>query len=147
MNLAIRGITGQITHGDTFHNDRHPAPHDLVDSLVERWLEYAKHRGGTAHDIQLAEGRRLLGGAGQLHRGHHPPISRHDRGTMGMNEEIDLPPNQYRLAVIRRTSRVVCIHRSGPYPGVAPETHRRHPRSWRQSSVRLAIDVQLQSWR
>lgn len=24
MNLAIRGIEGQITHGDTFHNDRHP---------------------------------------------------------------------------------------------------------------------------
>jgi type I restriction enzyme M protein len=24
MNLAIRGIDGQIDHGDTFHNDRHP---------------------------------------------------------------------------------------------------------------------------
>jgi type I restriction enzyme M protein len=24
MNLALRGIDGQITHGDTFHNDRHP---------------------------------------------------------------------------------------------------------------------------
>ena len=24
MNLAIRGIEGQIVHGDTFHNDRHP---------------------------------------------------------------------------------------------------------------------------
>ena len=24
MNLAIRGIGGQIEHGDTFHNDRHP---------------------------------------------------------------------------------------------------------------------------
>ncbi len=24
MNLAIRGIEGQISHGDTFHNDRHP---------------------------------------------------------------------------------------------------------------------------
>ncbi len=24
MNLAIRGIDGQITHGDTFHNDRFP---------------------------------------------------------------------------------------------------------------------------
>ncbi len=24
MNLAIRGINGQIAHGDTFHNDRHP---------------------------------------------------------------------------------------------------------------------------
>jgi type I restriction enzyme M protein len=24
MNIAIRGIEGQIAHGDTFHNDRHP---------------------------------------------------------------------------------------------------------------------------
>ena len=24
MNLAVRGIGGQIAHGDTFHNDRHP---------------------------------------------------------------------------------------------------------------------------
>ena len=24
MNLAIRGIAGQIAHGDSFHNDRHP---------------------------------------------------------------------------------------------------------------------------
>ena len=24
MNLAIRGVEGQIAHGDTFHNDRHP---------------------------------------------------------------------------------------------------------------------------
>ncbi len=26
MNLAIRGIEGQIAHGDSFHNDRHPGP-------------------------------------------------------------------------------------------------------------------------
>jgi type I restriction enzyme M protein len=32
MNLAIRGIDGQIAHGDTFHNDRHP---DLeADSIL-----------------------------------------------------------------------------------------------------------------
>ena len=24
MNLALRGIEGQIVHGDSFHNDRHP---------------------------------------------------------------------------------------------------------------------------
>jgi type I restriction enzyme M protein len=24
MNLVIRGLDGQIAHGDTFHNDRHP---------------------------------------------------------------------------------------------------------------------------
>ena len=26
MNLAIRGIEGQIEHGDSFHDDRHPGP-------------------------------------------------------------------------------------------------------------------------
>ena len=31
MNLAIRGIDGQIAHGDTFHNDRHP---DLKADLI-----------------------------------------------------------------------------------------------------------------
>ena len=32
MNLAIRGIGGQIAHGDSFHNDRHP---DLkADSIL-----------------------------------------------------------------------------------------------------------------
>ena len=31
MNLAIRGIDGQIAHGDTFHNDRHP---DLKSDYV-----------------------------------------------------------------------------------------------------------------
>jgi type I restriction enzyme M protein len=24
MNLVVRGIDGQIAHGDTFHNDRYP---------------------------------------------------------------------------------------------------------------------------
>ena len=31
MNLAIRGIEGQIAHGDTFHNDRHP---DLMADYI-----------------------------------------------------------------------------------------------------------------
>jgi len=31
MNLAIRGIEGQIAHGDTFHNDR---PHDLQADFI-----------------------------------------------------------------------------------------------------------------
>ncbi len=31
MNLAIRGIEGQIAHGDTFHNDRHP---DLKSDFI-----------------------------------------------------------------------------------------------------------------
>ena len=31
MNLAIRGIEGQIAHGDSFHNDRHP---DLKSDFI-----------------------------------------------------------------------------------------------------------------
>ena len=31
MNLAIRGIEGQIAHGDSFHNDRHP---DLKANVI-----------------------------------------------------------------------------------------------------------------
>jgi type I restriction enzyme M protein len=31
MNLAIRGIDGQIAQGDTFHNDRFP---DLKDEIM-----------------------------------------------------------------------------------------------------------------
>ena len=31
MNLAIRGIEGQIAHGDSFHNDQHP---DLKASFI-----------------------------------------------------------------------------------------------------------------
>ena len=31
MNLAIRGIEGQIAHGDSFHNDRHP---DLMADFI-----------------------------------------------------------------------------------------------------------------
>ena len=52
MNLAIRGIEGQIAHGDSFHNDRHPdlradyilanPPFNVSDWDDQRW-EY----GGT----------------------------------------------------------------------------------------------------
>ena len=39
MNLAIRGIEGQIAHGDSFHNDRHPdlkADFILANPAVQR---------------------------------------------------------------------------------------------------------------
>ena len=34
MNLAIRGIDGQIGHGDTFHNDRHPTSRPTSSSPI-----------------------------------------------------------------------------------------------------------------
>ena len=47
MNLAIRGIEGQIAHGDSFHNDRHPdlradyilanPPFNVSDWDDQRW--------------------------------------------------------------------------------------------------------------
>ena len=39
MNLAIRGIEGQIAHGDSFHNDRHPdlrADYILANPPIQR---------------------------------------------------------------------------------------------------------------
>lgn len=48
MNLAIRRIVGQIAHGDTFHNDRHPglkADDALASGLkwsVSRELDWAR---------------------------------------------------------------------------------------------------------
>ncbi len=57
MNLAIRGIDGQIAHGDTFHNDRHPdlkadfilanPPFNISDWGGERLKEDKRWRFGT----------------------------------------------------------------------------------------------------
>ncbi len=57
MNLAIRGIGGQIAHGDTFHNDRHPdlkadyilanPPFNVSDWGGERLAEDKRWRYGV----------------------------------------------------------------------------------------------------
>ena len=57
MNLAIRGIEGQIAHGDTFHNDRHPdlkadfilanPPFNVSDWGGERLTEDKRWRYGV----------------------------------------------------------------------------------------------------
>ncbi len=57
MNLAIRGIEGQIAHGDTFHNDRHPdlkadyilanPPFNVKDWGAERLKEDRRWKYGT----------------------------------------------------------------------------------------------------
>jgi hypothetical protein len=36
MNLAIRGIDGQIAHGDSFHNDRFPDLGPIIFSPTRR---------------------------------------------------------------------------------------------------------------
>ena len=57
MNLAIRGIEGQIAHGDSFHNDRHPdlkadfilanPPFNTSDWGGERLVDDKRWRYGT----------------------------------------------------------------------------------------------------
>ena len=57
MNLAIRELTGQIAHGDTFHKDRHPdlkadyilanPPFNVSDWGAERLKEDQRWRFGT----------------------------------------------------------------------------------------------------
>ena len=57
MNLAIRGIEGQINHGDSFHNDRHPdlkadfilanPPFNVSDWGGERLVEDKRWQYGT----------------------------------------------------------------------------------------------------
>ena len=57
MNLAIRGIEGQIAHGDSFHNDRHPdlkadfilanPPFNVSDWGGERLAEDKRWRYGV----------------------------------------------------------------------------------------------------
>ena len=57
MNLAIRGIEGQIAHGDSFHNDRHPdlkadfilanPPFNISDWGGERLLEDKRWQHGA----------------------------------------------------------------------------------------------------
>ena len=57
MNLAIRGIAGQIAHGDSFHNDRHPdlkadfilanPPFNVSDWGGERLAKDKRWRHGT----------------------------------------------------------------------------------------------------
>ena len=57
MNLAIRGITGQIAHGDTFHNDQHPdlkadfilanPPFNVSDWGADRLREDQRWKYGT----------------------------------------------------------------------------------------------------
>ena len=81
MNLAIRGIDGQIAHGDTFHNDLHP---DLKADYVLANPPFNDQRLGrrAAARRQALEVRRAAGGQRQLRLGAalHPP-PRADRAS------------------------------------------------------------------
>ena len=77
MNLAIRGIEGQISHGDSFHNDRHPdlkadyilanPPFNVSDWGGERLVAelQAQQAEGVRLDAAIAENLRTLGLRGE----------------------------------------------------------------------------------
>jgi type I restriction enzyme M protein len=73
MNLAIRGIDGQIAHGDTFHNDRFP---DLkADFILANPPFNVSDWGGERPRRQALEVRRAARRQRQLRLGaaHRPP--------------------------------------------------------------------------
>jgi type I restriction enzyme M protein len=80
MNLAIRGIDGQIAHGDSFHNDRHPdlkadfilanPPLNISDWGGERL------RDDKALDLRRAHRRATPTSPGSSHGPHLSPTGR-----------------------------------------------------------------------
>ena len=91
MNLAIRGTDGQIAHGDTFHNDRHP---DLkADFILANPPFNVSDWGGErlTDDIALAI-RRPSQGQRQLRLGAAygapPGAGRH--GRLRTRQRLDL---------------------------------------------------------
>ena len=51
MNLAIRGIDGQIGHGDTFHNDHHPDLNREARPVAPRTDAGRRHRVHTRDKV------------------------------------------------------------------------------------------------
>ena len=91
MNLAIRGIGGQIAHGDSFHNDRHPdlkadfilanPPFNVSDWGGERLVE------GQALALRsTAEGQRQL----CVGTAHGPPLGAQGLCGVRARQRIDV---------------------------------------------------------
>ena len=74
MNLAIRGIAGQIEHGDSFHNDRHP---DLRADyiLANPPFNVSDWGGDRLRDDEAVGVRRSTAGQRQLRLGAALPVS------------------------------------------------------------------------
>ena len=91
MNLAIRSIAGQIAHGDSFHNDRHPdlkadyilanPPFNISDWGGERLTEDKRWRYG-----RTAEGQRQL----RLGPAHGPPPRADRRRGVRARQRVDV---------------------------------------------------------
>ena len=91
MNLAIRGIGGQIAQGDSFHDDRHPdlkadfilanPPFNVSDWGGERLAEDKRWRYRSP-----AEGQREL----RLGAAHGPPPGAGGRGGVCSRQRVDV---------------------------------------------------------
>ena len=111
MNLAIRGIDGQIAHGDTFHNDRHP---DLKADFILANPPFNVSRLGrrAAARRQALEVRRAAGGQRQLRLGAAHRASPRARGRRRLRA-------RQRLDVVQPVGR-----------GRDPQEHSSRPTSW-----------------
>ena len=97
MNLAIRGIAGQIAHGDSFHNDRHP---DLkADFILANPPFNVSDWGGERLVAEQAlalrrppEGQREL----RLGAAHGPPPRAKGRSWVRAGQRIDVVGSVWR---------------------------------------------------
>ena len=91
MNLAIRGIDGQIAHGDTFHNDRHPdLKADFI--LANPPFNISDWGGERLRGRQALAVRRPAGRQRQLRLGaaHRPPPGAGGRRRLRAVERLDV---------------------------------------------------------
>ena len=91
MNLAIRGIEGQIGHGDSFHHDRHPGPEGRLhprQPAVQR-LGLGRRAPGRRQALALrraAEGQRQL----RLGAAHGAPPRTGRRRGVRARQRVDV---------------------------------------------------------
>ena len=120
MNLAIRGIEGQIAHGDTFHNDRHPdlkADFILANPAVQRLRlgRRAAHRRQALALWRPAHAQRQL----RLGAAHRPPLGARRCRRLRARQRLDV------LESVRRGRDPQELHRGGSgglHGGVAGAT-------------------------
>ena len=91
MNLAIRGIEGQIAHGDSFRNDRHP---DLRADFILANPPFnvsglGRRAAGRRQALAL---RRAAQGQRQLRLGaaHRPPPGAEGHGRLRARQRLDV---------------------------------------------------------
>jgi type I restriction enzyme M protein len=105
MNLAIRGIdSGQIAHGDTFHNDRHPdLKADFI--LANPPFNISDWGGARLAKRQTLAVRRAAGGQRQLRLGaaHRPPPRRRRRTAGFVLANGSMSSNQSGEGEIRKS--------------------------------------------